>query len=64
MAWLATAPYVTLLAQCIMGRSHGTPPLKVEQADRQTRVKTLLSRTLRMRAVKIVHTFLDESVNS
>ena len=43
----------TLLLQCILGRSHGTPPPRVEQTDRQTWVKTLPSRTLRIRAVNI-----------
>ena len=47
----------TLLPQCILGRSHGTPP--VEQTDRQTWVKTLPSRTLRMRAVMISNVISD-----
>ena len=38
--------------QCIMGRSHGTPPSeRVGQTDRQTLLITLPSHTLRMRAV-------------
>ena len=39
------------MSQCIMGKIYMGPPPRVEQTDRQTRVKTLPSRTT-WRAVK------------
>ena len=52
--WLGAHAYI-VLPQRIVGRSHGTPPPRVGQIDRQTRVNALPSPILRMRSVKILN---------
>ena len=50
-----TLIYCYIMPQCIMGKIHMGPPPELDtQTDRKTRLKTLPSHTLHMRAVKIV----------
>ena len=58
--WLDAAAYI-LLPQCIMGLGHMGPPELNRLTDRQTRLKTLPSRTT-LRAV-INNAFHSETVN-